>query len=175
MDRKFTVSNMITVFRFLILPVIVLFLVRRERFTAFLFMLIALFSDVVDGYIARRFHQETELGKLLDPLCDKISLAVIIITLLLINSIPLWAVIVIALRDILILAGSFIVFRKRRIVYKSNILGRATGFLFGAMILAFTLNYQKLGLVVLYISVPFMLGAFIAYFQRFIIALRQIN
>jgi len=174
-DKKFTVSNAITLFRFLLLPFIIYFLVKKERIIAFIIMLIALFSDVIDGYIARKFHQESELGKVLDPLCDKVSLAVILLTLLLINSVPLWAVIIIALRDMLILAGSYVLFRQKRTVYKSNIFGKVTGFLFGLMILAFTLNHQKIGMIALYISIPFMLGAFITYCQRFILAIRQIN
>jgi len=175
MDKKFTISNLITLFRFLLMPFIIFFLIKEERFIAFIIMIIAFFSDVIDGYIARRFHQETELGKLLDPLCDKISLVIILITLLIINSIPLWAVIVIALRDILILLGSYVLFKKRRLVYKSNILGKATGFLFGAMILAFTLNFQRLGMIILYISIPVMVGTFITYLHRYILSVQEIQ
>lgn len=169
MNKKFTLSNLITFFRLVLLPFIVFFLIKKERILAFIIMLVALFSDVVDGYIARRFHQETELGKLLDPLCDKISLIIILITLLVINSIPLWAVIIIALRDVLILLGSYVLFKKNHLVYKSNLLGKITGFLFGAMILTFTLNLQRLGIIILYISIPVMLGAFITYLHRYII------
>ncbi len=170
MSKKFTISNLITFFRLVLLPFIIFFLIKKERLIAFIIMLIALISDVVDGYIARRFHQESELGKLLDPLCDKISLVVILITLLIINSIPVWAVVIIALRDALILLGSYVIFKKKRLVYKSNILGKATGFLFGAMILAFTLNLQSLGMIILYISIPVMIGAFITYLRRYIIS-----
>ncbi len=174
-DKKFTISNAITLFRFLLLPFIIYFLVKKERIIAFIIMLIALFSDVIDGYVARKFHQESDLGKVLDPLCDKVSLAIILLTLLLINSVPLWAVIIIALRDILILAGSYILFKQKRTVYKSNFFGKITGFLFGLMILAFTLNHQKLGMFTLYTSIPFMIGAFITYCQRFILTIRQTN
>ncbi len=175
MDKKFTIANAITLFRFLLLPLIIYFLVKKERIIAFIIMLVALSSDVIDGYIARRFHQESDLGRVIDPLCDKISLVVILLTLLLINSVPLWAVIIIALRDILILAGSYILFRQKRTVYKSNFFGKITGFLFGLMILAFTLNHQQVGMIALYISIPFMLGAFITYCQRFILTIRQNN
>ncbi|MEO0123776.1 MAG: CDP-alcohol phosphatidyltransferase family protein [candidate division WOR-3 bacterium] len=175
MSKKFTISNAITIFRFLLLPFIIYFLIKKERIIAFIIMLVALFSDVIDGYIARKFHQESDLGKVLDPLCDKISLAIILLTLLLINSVPLWAVIIIAVRDILILAGSYVLFRQKRTIYKSNFFGKITGFLFGLMILAFTLNYQKLGMIALYISIPFMVGAFITYYQRFILAIRKNN
>ncbi len=135
-------------------------------------MLVALFSDVLDGYIARKFHQESEFGKLLDPLCDKISLTFILLTLLLINSIPVWVVAIIALRDLLILGGSYVLFKRTQTVYKSNVWGKITGFLFGLMILAFTLNYQKIGMIALYLSIPFMLTAFITYLRRFILAIR---
>lgn len=175
MDRRFTISNIITIIRFFLLPFIMYFLIKKERIIAFALMVFALFSDAIDGFVARRLHQESELGKLLDPVCDKISLTVILITLLLINSIPLWVLIIIALRDILILVGSYILFKQRRTIYKSNILGKVTGFLFGLMILAFTLNYQRIGMLALYISIPFMLGAFITYCQRFILTLRQAN
>ncbi|MEO0136453.1 MAG: CDP-alcohol phosphatidyltransferase family protein [candidate division WOR-3 bacterium] len=175
MDRKLTISNLITLFRFFLLPVMIYFLIRKDRITAFVIMLIALLSDVIDGYIARKFHQESELGRVLDPLCDKISLVVILLTLLLINAVPIWAVIMIALRDILIIVGSYILLRSKRKVYKSNILGRITGFLFGVMILAFTLEFKAVGMAALYISIPFMLGAFITYCQRFFITLRQTN
>ncbi len=171
-NQKFTISNIITSFRFLLLPFIVFFLATDQRLIAFLIMIIALLSDIIDGYIARKLHQETELGRLLDPLCDKISLVVILITLLIINSIPFWAVIIIALRDILILTGSYILFKRKQLVYKSNTLGKATGFLFGAMILAFTLDFQKLGMIILYVSIPVMLGAFITYVNRYVLSIR---
>uniref|UniRef100_A0A7C4XAU8 CDP-alcohol phosphatidyltransferase family protein n=1 Tax=candidate division WOR-3 bacterium TaxID=2052148 RepID=A0A7C4XAU8_UNCW3 len=171
MERKFTIANIITISRLVFLPFIILFLIKNKRIEAFIFMVIALFSDAIDGYLARKFHQETELGKLLDPLCDKISLLVILITLLLINAIPAWAVIVIIIRDILIILGSFILFRRRAVIYKSNILGKATGFLFGAMILAFTLKYSHLGMIFLYISIPVMFGAFVTYLRRYIVTI----
>lgn len=173
MVKKFTLSNLITLFRLVLLPFIIFFLIKRERFIAFIIMLGAFFSDVVDGYIARKFHQETELGKLLDPLCDKISLVVILITLLMINSIPLWAVLIIALRDILIILGSYVLFKKKRLVYKANFFGKLTGFLFGAMVLTFTLNLQGLGMILLYISIPVMTIAFISYLHRYITHLQQ--
>lgn len=175
MDKRFTISNLITVFRLLLIPFIVYFLLKKERLIAFIIMLVSLFSDVLDGYIARKFNQESKLGRLLDPLCDKISLTIILLTLLLINAVPLWAVIMIAVRDILILIGSYLLFKQKKVVYKSNIFGKITGFLFGLMILAFALEYRNTGMVFLYISIPFMLAAFITYFQRYILEMRKAN
>ena len=158
-----TVSNIITISRLALLPFIVYFLLTDQRIIAFVIMLISLLSDGLDGYLARKFHQESRLGKFLDPLCDKIFLAAILITLLYMKVVPLWAVILIVLRDFLILLGSYIILRTKSVVEVSNIFGKITGFIFGAMILAFTINLTLIGTVLMYSSIIVMTVAFITY------------
>jgi CDP-diacylglycerol--glycerol-3-phosphate 3-phosphatidyltransferase len=67
----------------------------------------------VDGYVARRFHQKSELGAVLDPLADKLLLVCAIVLLSLdhphFNTIPLWLTITIISRDLLLLAGAIII------------------------------------------------------------------
>lgn len=162
-SKKLTVANLITVSRLVMLPVVVYFLIKDLRIIAFIIMLISLLSDGVDGYVARRFDQETKLGKILDPLCDKIFLAGILITLVLIDSIPIWIVIIIIARDFLILLGSYIVLKHKSVVLTSNLIGKITGIIFGVIILAYTINLKQIGLVFLYLSVPAIIGSFIFY------------
>jgi len=171
-DQRFTTANFITISRLIMLPFIIVFLVAQRRFAAFVIMLVSLTTDILDGFIARKLHQESEFGKILDPLCDKISLAVILVTLLLLNSIPLWVVLVIIARDVLILIGSFVILKRRQLVFKSNIFGKIAGFLFGALILAFTINLTKTGMILLYIAVPMMILAFITYLYRYFKAIK---
>jgi cardiolipin synthase len=166
-SKRLTISNVITISRLVMLPFIVIFLINQKPRVAFIIMLISFLSDAVDGYLARKLHQESELGKLLDPLCDKISLAVILVTLLVINSIPVWIVIIVVARDFLILLGSLIILRRRALVFKSNLFGKITGFLFGALILSFTINLKQLGTVLLYITIPMMIVTFITYVNRY--------
>lgn len=163
-----TVSNIITLSRLILLPFIVYFLLNNQRFVAFIIILISLLSDAVDGYLARKLHQESEAGKFLDPLCDKISLIVIVICLLMINSIPLWGVIILVSRDILILLGSYVMWRQKSIIFKSNILGKITGIILGAVLLAFTLNLQRTGEILLYLSIPAIIGTLAVYWGRYI-------
>jgi len=167
-NKILTLANIITVSRLVLLPFIVYFLLKDQRIIAFIIMLIALCTDAIDGYLARRMHQESETGKFLDPLCDKISLMVILITLLIINSIPLWGVIIIVLRDILILAGSFVLFKNRSVIFKSNFLGKITGLLLGAVVLVFMLNMKQLGNILLYLCIPAIIGSFVIYLGRYI-------
>jgi len=171
-DKKWTISNIITISRLILLPFIVYFLLQKMSIIAFIFMLVSLLSDAIDGYIARKFHQESNLGKFLDPLCDKISLAVVLVTLLLINAVPSWMVILIVARDFLILLGSYIILRQRSVVFKSNLWGKITGFLFGGTILAFTINFRSAGMLLLYITIPIMMITFVTYVQRYILKMK---
>ena len=158
-----TVSNIITISRLVILPFIIYFMLTGQRLVAFILMLVSLLSDGLDGYLARKLNQESRLGKFLDPLCDKIFLAAVLITLLYLGAVPLWAVILIVLRDFLILLGSFILLRSKAVVEPSNTFGKITGFLFGAMILAFTIGWNFAGDVFLYSSIVVMSVAFVTY------------
>lgn len=158
-----TISNIITISRLVLLPFIIYFLLTEQRLVAFVIMLVSLFSDGLDGYLARRLNQESRLGKFLDPLCDKIFLAAVLVTLLYMKAVPLWAVTVIVLRDFLILLGSYILLKSKAVVEPSNTIGKITGFIFGSMILAFTIGWTLLGNIFLYLSIPVMVIAFISY------------
>ncbi|MGB3339917.1 MAG: CDP-alcohol phosphatidyltransferase family protein [bacterium] len=167
-SKLFTISNLITVSRIILLPFIVYFLITGQRYTAFVIMLVSLCSDAADGFLARKLHQESEAGKVLDPVCDKISLTVIVITLLLLGAIPVWGVIIIVLRDILILVGSFFLMTHKSKVFKSNIMGKLTGGILGAVVLAFTINLQLVGEILLYLSIPAIVASFGIYLSRYI-------
>lgn len=158
-----TISNIITISRLVLLPFIIYFLLAEQRLVAFVIMLVSLFSDGLDGYLARKLNQESRLGKFLDPLCDKIFLAAVLITLLYIKAVPLWAVLVIVLRDFLILLGSYILLKSKAVVEPSNAFGKITGFIFGSMILAFTIGWALIGNIFMYLSIPVMAIAFISY------------
>jgi len=167
-EHRMTVSNIITISRLALLPFIVHFLLTDQRVIAFAIMLISLLSDGLDGYLARRLHQESRLGKFLDPLCDKIFLAVILITLLYIRIVPLWVVVLIVSRDFLILLGSYVLLKNKSIVQVSNVFGKITGFIFGAMILAFTINLTLIGTILMYTSIVVMTVAFITYSRNYL-------
>ncbi len=99
------IPNIISAFRiFLVIPVIY-YIVEDDWQTAFLFMLLAGISDGLDGYIARKFHWESELGATLDPIADKLLLVFIFIVLGIKGIVPQWLVILIVARDAIIVVG----------------------------------------------------------------------
>lgn len=170
-----TISNIITISRLVLLPFIVHFMLVGERFTAFIIMFISLLSDGLDGYLARKLNQESKLGRFLDPLCDKIFLAVVLVTLLYIGAIPVWVVILVVLRDFLILLGSYFLLKMKSVIEPSNTVGKITGLIFGAMILAFTAGWNTVGSILVYLSVPFMLIAFIIYARNYLKIMRGVS
>ena len=97
------VPNFITLARVLSVPVIFWLLVNGYSRIAFFVFLCAGVSDAVDGYLAKRFNWTTELGAYLDPLADKLLIVSIYIALGVSQEIPLWLVIAVVSRDILIL------------------------------------------------------------------------
>src|SRR2546430_12395948 len=116
-----TTANRITIFRILLVPffiVEVLSYVERgeewHRYLAFGAFLTAAICDGVDGYIARRYNQRSELGAILDPLADKLLLVSGIVVLTFdrrpyLESVPLWLTGTIIGRDLLILIGMVVI------------------------------------------------------------------
>ncbi len=115
--RVLTVPNAISFARILLIPVFVLLLLHHGTEAAGLILLGAVVStDWVDGQVARRTGQVTELGKILDPVADRLAIAAALIALVARDAFPLWAALLILVRDFAILmAGLFLLRRGGRI------------------------------------------------------------
>jgi cardiolipin synthase (CMP-forming) len=100
-----SLPNFITIGRIILVPIIVWFMLTGQRQAAFFAFMFAGLSDAADGYLAKRFKMETELGAYLDPLADKMLLVCIFVSLGVSGLIPSWLVIAIVTRDVLIVAA----------------------------------------------------------------------
>jgi cardiolipin synthase len=111
--RVFTVPNVISFLRIALIPVFFLLIVDPDTTTAGLVLFgIVIATDWVDGTIARRTGQVTELGKVLDPVADRLAIAAGIIALVIRDAFPLWAAVAILARDLVVLlAGSYVLSR----------------------------------------------------------------
>jgi cardiolipin synthase len=100
-----SLPNLITLARLLSVPIIV-WLVLTDALTAALVLFaLAGLSDAVDGFIAKRFDQESILGAMLDPIADKAMLVSLFVTLGLAHHLPAWIVILVVFRDAMIVGG----------------------------------------------------------------------
>ena len=97
--------NAVTLGRVILVPVIFWLLVSGQTKAAFFAFLVAGLSDAVDGFVAKRFKLETELGAYLDPLADKALIVSIYVALGVAGNLPSWLVIAVVSRDILIVLG----------------------------------------------------------------------
>lgn len=106
--RPSDLPNLITVFRFLLVPPVVVLLLKGRFGSALLIFAVAGFSDALDGYLAKRHNWTSRAGALMDPLADKLLLVSAFITLGWLGLIPLWLVALVILRDLVIVTGAII-------------------------------------------------------------------
>jgi len=102
----FNIPNSLTLLRILLIPVFVGLMLYAWYDWALGVLLVAGLTDALDGTIARAANQRTRLGMYLDPLADKLLLTSGFITLSVLHLVPLWVVILVVSRDVILLAGT---------------------------------------------------------------------
>ncbi|MBZ9600673.1 CDP-alcohol phosphatidyltransferase family protein [Phyllobacterium chamaecytisi] len=100
-----TIPNYITIFRFILVPFIVMALLSGYVGAALIGFVIAGVSDGIDGFIARRYNQGSELGAYLDPIADKLLLVSLFVVLGFVKELPVWLVVIVVSRDIFIIGA----------------------------------------------------------------------
>ncbi|TCS95619.1 CDP-alcohol phosphatidyltransferase family protein [Hazenella coriacea] len=136
--------NLLTLVRFALIPVyfVVFFSeLPGNMLWALGIVLLAGITDVVDGYLARRNHQITQLGIMLDPLADKLMMLSVFLSLLISGKISIWAAAAIFFRDAAMIVCSAIFHFSGRKTVPANILGKLTTFLFYIALFMIMLSY----------------------------------
>ena len=124
-----TIPNLISIFRILLVPVFLVFIINNRFLAGLMVFVLAGLSDAADGMVARLFNQKSRLGSYLDPLADKCLLVAAFICLAAMYIIPLWLTVIVITRDILILLGASILFLKNgAYTVKPSVWGKATTF-----------------------------------------------
>jgi CDP-diacylglycerol--glycerol-3-phosphate 3-phosphatidyltransferase len=119
---------MLSLVRIFLVPVLVVFLIavpRPHNVTAAIVFLAAVLTDWLDGRIARRTRQVTTLGKLLDPVADKLLVAASLISLVQVGRAPAWMVVLIVCRDLAI-TGFRAIAASQAVVIQASDFGKAT-------------------------------------------------
>lgn len=110
-ETFWTVPNVITVVRFLLIPLFIWFVAQGENMSAFGVLALLSSTDWVDGYIARRFDQMSTVGQWLDPLADRLSMVLVALTLVAFGIAPVWLVLAIAIPDLVLFINAMVLFR----------------------------------------------------------------
>lgn len=122
----FNIPNMLTVLRIVLLPFIAWAYLNDKMTIAILLLLISGISDVLDGFIARRFNMTTALGKVLDPISDKLTQGIILACLAVRFRYLLALFFLLFIKEMIMGITGFYVVHKTGIVYSSRWHGKAT-------------------------------------------------
>ena len=166
--------NLISSFRLLLfIPFLFLFinysLIENVRIYILILIIVAFISDLLDGYAARKTNSISELGKILDPLADKVLVALIVINLYLLDEIPAFYFWIVLTRDLFILLGGILVSQKIGKVLPSNLLGKLTVFSIGLFLITILLQANRSEIfynLFLIISCSLCVASFIGYLIR---------
>ena len=141
----FYISNLLSISRIFLGGIVVFLLVKGFDSRLILTICaVAVLTDYFDGYFARKFNQITELGKILDPLADKLAVGAVVITLIYYRNFPLWLAAVIVGRDVLILIAGLFIIGKTKIIISSIFIGKITVTVLSFLIIAYVIEYTSL-------------------------------
>jgi len=181
----FNVPNIITFCRIIVTPVLFVVLMyspgRLMSFCAALIFIIAAVTDFLDGYLARRMNQITALGKFLDPLADKFLVGIALIMMIPLGRVPPWIAAVIVGREILVTSLRLVAIREGMIIESSRLAKKKTVFQIVAVVgllihyeyslvwggYSVSLDFQAVGLAVLYMALFITVWTGIDYFGKF--------
>lgn len=110
------IPNILTIFRFILIPFIVINLVYDSYIAAFIIFTISGLTDILDGFIARKYNFITNFGKLIDPLADKCTQIITLGTLAIKDIIPMWIIIIVILKEFIMVAGASFLYGKELVV-----------------------------------------------------------
>jgi len=119
-------ANFLSVLRVLLIPFLLYFIAREDQLQAVLLLLLAGATDIGDGWVARRYSQVSRLGKVLDPLADKIFLAFLLGGLVFWRDLPLWLLAMLFARDVVIVLVGGLLLRSQGLVIAANRWGKYT-------------------------------------------------
>jgi CDP-diacylglycerol--glycerol-3-phosphate 3-phosphatidyltransferase len=173
-------ANTITVIRIAFVPMVMVLLMYDSRINAalacFLFVVAAV-SDLIDGYLARKYHLESTIGAFLDPLADKLLVIGAMIMLIPLARIPAWMVAVFIIRDMTITALRGIAASEGMIIaasslgkYKTTFENVALAFLIFHYPLFDLLRTHEIGIMMLWIGLFLAVISGAQYLYQFVVA-----
>src|SRR5215204_6499906 len=164
-DRMFTVPNALSFLRLFMVPVVVTLLLGGSDGIAAAFFVLAAATDFLDGRLARRTGP-TRLGRILDPVADRLMLSSVAVVLAVRDLLPAWAVAILVGRDLLALVGSLVVGSKIRV----NRVGKAATAVLMVAVAFVVISPGKVGEIMFYAGFALSVAAGLMYVKN----LRQV-
>lgn len=176
------IPNIISAFRICLVPCFIVAYFTGDgesRLVPVLIYALASFTDFLDGFIARKYKLITNLGRVLDPLGDKLMTTAALVCISIDGLVPYWAFIVVIIKELLMAAGGLVLHRKMPgEMPPSNILGKMTTVLFFLVCISLMLFPQipkNAALVMISGALLLMLVALGSYVMTFLATVRNRN
>lgn len=125
-------ANFITGLRLVLSPFLLYAFSSSRLSLVVIIWMIAAASDILDGWVARKYHEVTELGKILDPLADKLTIGISLIGLMVWYKLPVWLGLIYLVKEFIQILGGAFIFFKRLKIRASNYWGKIGTALFFA-------------------------------------------
>ncbi|MCH5298983.1 MAG: CDP-alcohol phosphatidyltransferase family protein [Ruminococcus sp.] len=170
-----TIPNLLSIFRIVLIAPFVVFFLQKNYIAAAIALIISGISDALDGFIARTFNQVTDVGKVLDPIADKLTLISIMVCVTIFSPIVLPVMLVLILKDMGMLVGGSVLIKKGITPPAAKWYGKVSTFMFYISVclivfLKAAFNYENstLSLLTLSVTTLMMFFSLIKYFMIFL-------
>ena len=170
-----TIPNLLSMLRIVLIVPFVIFFLNENYIAAAATIILSGISDALDGFIARKFNQITDLGKMIDPLADKLTLIAIMICIVILFPIVMPVVVILIIKDVVMVIGASVLLKNGIKPPAARWYGKigTIMFYFSVSLIVFlkaALNYENpvLSLVLLGITAAVMIFALVEYFMIFL-------
>lgn len=111
------IPNILTILRFILIPIILQSIYAGNYILGFIVFTISGLTDVLDGFMARKFNLISNFGKLMDPLADKLTQISVLAALVTVKIIPVWILIIVVFKELIMVVGASFLYGKDVVVY----------------------------------------------------------
>jgi len=163
------IPNILTIFRFCLVLVFVYVFYALPPGLNLIWSTVVFLSagltDLLDGYIARKYNLVTKWGKLMDPLADKLMIVTVLLCLYDTGMIPLFVIVIVIVKEVLMIAGAAFLYKRRNQVVSANYYGKTATLIFYVAIVALILGLPFAHFI-LFLAVLATLLALVQYAYR---------
>ena len=138
------IPNILTIIRFLLIPFIVISIFQGDYISGIILFTVSGATDVLDGFIARKFNLISNFGKLMDPLADKLTQIAVLTSITLVRIIPVWILVIVVLKELIMVMGASFLYGKDVVVYSKWYGKLATVLLYIAIVISLLLKQFEL-------------------------------
>lgn len=155
--KKENIPNILTIIRFILIPFIYISVLSKHFLMALIIFTISALTDVLDGYIARKYNYITDIGKLIDPLADKLTQISLLLSLTILRILPWWIFAIVFIKELVMVISASVLYSKDDVVVYSKWYGKlATVLFYLAIVCSLLINQFD-------ISIPFRVDLYLYY------------